>query len=218
MYEPRRFPIIPFAVIAIVVVVVGIGIYLRASRRSQPLPEPEAVVVVQPAPTVTPRLIATPMPTNTLPPAPTTTPAPDLRFGVVEREDGCTTFNAIATSILDGLDVRVATVQFIDADLLYQALANRDVDLTLCFQDPADRSYLTQYVGFLKTLNAPYFDNGAIRLQVMVNAANVVPLREEQPCMVRFLQAMTFSEPIDNSAEIWIADNTAVIAEWTACD
>lgn len=214
MYEPKRFPLIPF-VIGIIVVLAGVGVYFRMSRTPQP--EPTVVAATQVQPTATIRPTATLSPTNTPTPMPTTTPAPDIRFGVVVREDGCEMFNEIISEILQGQAIRVSTIEFPDADSLYEALADRRVDLTLCFQDPADRSYLTQHVGFLKTLGAPYFEADGLRLQVMLNAANVVPLREEKPCLVQLLQMMTFEESIDGSANNWLRDNKAVVDDWTDC-
>ncbi len=217
MYEPRRFPILPFVIVSILVLA-GIGVFflVTQNRAQEPEFEPDITSIPQPTPTQTPALVATPQLINTPTVLPTVTVAPDLRFGVVEREDGCIAINELVMRTLGDLNVQTASVLFDDADALYAALAEQAIDLTLCFQDPADRPFLTEHVGFLKTIDAPYFDDGELRLQVMVNAANVVPLREEQPCLMRFLQAMTFDERVD-SAESWLTENQATINEWTDC-
>lgn len=225
MYEPRRFPLIPFVIVSIVVLA-GIGIFILASQylSAKPEFEPEASAITQAA-TPTATLLPTPtlQPTSTPLTLSTETIVPDLRFGVVLRDDGCVAFNEIVVTHLAALDVQVETVVFDDSESLYENLAEKAVDLTVCFQDPTDRPFLTEHVGFLKTIDAPYFDNGEIRLQVMMNAANIVPLREERPCLVRFLRAMNFEEPVEwtddvsKSAETWLANNQTEILKWSEC-
>lgn len=219
MYEPKRPPYITIIIVSIIILV-GFGIYTLATQflaREAPF-EPEAsAVITQVIPTATPRLIATPHPTNTPTTVPTATPAPtSLRFGVLDRDDGCDGFNQVVMMAVAQMNMRMVPVTFDNAESLYEALATQAIDLTLCFQDPTDRPFLTEHVGFLKTIDAPYFDDGEIRLQVMVNAANVVPLREEQPCLLHFLQAMTFNTKVDQP-ETWLTENQTEILEWRNC-
>lgn len=217
MYEPKRPPYITIIFVSILLLI-GAGVYIWAVpllEQRRAAPEPEASAVTQPPPTATPRVVATPLPTQTATPVPTVTlAASGLRFGLLERDDGCASVHAVLTTLFD--ETTITTVVFDDAESLYEALATRAIDATLCFQDPTDRPFLTEHVGFLQTIGAPYFDDGATRLQVMVNAAAVVPLREEQPCLLQFLQAMTFDARID-SADSWIATNQTEIDSWRAC-
>ncbi len=218
MYEPKRFRPSIFAIISIVVLA-GIGILFFTSQLLTPQPdfEPEASGITQIAPTATLPPIATPRPTNTPTLIPTVTIVPILRFGMVASDSACSAFNTVVMSVLGDLEIRTELRIFDEADSLYQALADRNVDLTICFRDPIDRPFLTKHVGFLKTIDAPYLDNGEIRRQVILNAANIVPLHEERPCLVQFLQAIPF-EAETESAETWLAENQSVINTWIDCN
>ena len=225
MYEPRRSPLVTFAIGGIVLAVAAALLFFvwQTFFTTSPAPR-ERVSTATPATiatetTVLPTPSPTSLPEPTLTPASTSTPTiePDVRFGVVAREDGCVAFSEVAQNALAELDLVVELVDFNDSDALFAALADRDVDLTLCFQDPADRSYLTEYVGFMRTIDAPYFDGENSRLQVMLNAANVVPFREEKPCMLNFLRELTFDAPIE-AVDDWLVENESTVAAWTECE
>lgn len=166
-------------------------------------------------------------PTETATVTVTLTPANvDLRLGYIDRGLNCALMSEISALILEqqfGLEIE--TIEYDTADDLFAQLASTkestQIDLTLCFLDPTDRSYISKYFGFTKQLGGAYWQNESSKLLIMANASIVAPLQKENPCIYSFFRRVRF-EPTEfeevNDAATWIQNNRAKIRQWTACE
>lgn len=180
-----------------------------------------APTVVAAAPTATPAPAGTATAT-TAPAQPT--PSADLVLGVSQEHPECRFFTDVFRQISqEKLGLTVATVDFPESAPMYEALAKRQeqrtVDLTLCFADPNDRSYLREYFGFIRNLGDIYWRNDKIRLQIMTNSGLLADLEKNQTCLYRLLKNLNFEGndlPTQDAAQ-WIADNSALVEQWASC-
>lgn len=162
---------------------------------------------------------------------PATNPAPapvapnaDVILGAVQNDVACSFFSKVTQEILEReLQLSVSLVEFASSDDLYLALANRQkerrVDVSLCFVDPKDRTYLRQYFGFIKQLSEIYWQSGTTKMQVVTNSGQVAKLQQEQPCVYRLLRNLRFEGdqlPTQDPVQ-WVNDNTEQIQRWTGC-
>lgn len=174
----------------------------------------------------------TPTEVDTPTEAPTATPTPipassnaDLILGDTDHHPECTFFSELTAQIIReqfALDVEV--VDFVEDDIMYEELANRQnqrtVDLTVCYGDPDDRPYLREYFGFLKHIGDVYWEGPEIRLQVLTNAGFSAELERNQTCLYRFLKNLHFEgeELLSQTPAEWIAANQATVPEWASCE
>jgi hypothetical protein len=121
------------------------------------------------------------------------------------------------------LQLSVSLVEFTSTDDLYLALSNRQkerqVDVSLCFVDPRDRTYLRQYFGFIKQLSEIYWQNGTTRLQIITNSGLVAKFQQEQPCVYRLFKNLRFEGaelPTQDPIQ-WVESNNDLVQRWTGC-
>lgn len=190
-----------------------------------PTPAP-ANPTVGAATTAEPALVPTPTVADT---PPTATSAPvstaDLILGVNQQYAACTFFTeVVAQSLRNDLDLTVEIVDFPNADDLYAALADRQnvrtVDLTVCFADPQDRSYLRDYFGFIKPIGEIYWRGSDLRFQLLGNSSVIAALERDQVCAYRFMKNLQFADdavPTQDPTQ-WLADNSELVSQWTSCE
>lgn len=197
--------------------------------------EPTAAVLVLPTntpaplPTNTSTLLPTvpPVAVVTNPPAgpQTVTQRADFRLGYLDRQDGCAFATEVVSLILQrNLNFSVETIPYSQVDELYLALASTDeaqrLDLTVCYADPLDRSYLEDHFGFVILVGSAYrqFDNKSFL--ILSNAAVKKVIQRELPCLYNFLTKLK----IDNAdfqnpdAEAWYEAHSEIARSWTTCE
>lgn len=158
------------------------------------------------------------------PEPPTPGPAADVILGTVQGAPECNFFSQVTKEILAReLQLSVNVIEFNNTDELYLALANRQkerqVDVSLCFVDPHDRTYLRQYFGFVKQLSEIYWQSGSTRLQVITNSGLVAKLQQEQPCVYRLFKNLKFEGdqvPTQDPTQ-WVESNSELVQRWTGC-
>jgi len=137
----------------------------------------------------------------------------------------CGFFTQVMELILEreaGLVVDI--VEFRDIDEFYGALASteqsRPIDLTLCFTDPDDRSYIQKYFGYTKLIGSAYWRGEGKRLQIIANASVVVPMKKNRPCLYNLLQNLNIGDFTyeGQSADQWLSENVQILRNWSQCD
>ncbi|MFN8494076.1 MAG: hypothetical protein U0350_41140 [Caldilineaceae bacterium] len=168
---------------------------------------------------------ATALPTIALPIATNTPEAPvDLRIGYTERSVDCALISQIVKLVLERqMKLHIATLHFKTTDDLFAGLAATTggdrVDLTFCYIDPDDRTYLGSYGSSLRFLDGNYGQSGKQKFYAVINSALISRLKTEQPCMHSFLKKLDFGDVQfqGKNAEQWLNDNNARIAAWSQC-
>lgn len=193
------------------------------------------------APTVTSALHSAPLvaSTATSPPmnSPTaTTPAAnsaavntpgvavDFRIGYVTADPGCVAVTDLMKLILEReFALQIATVSFPDKATLFEKLADKApterVDLSFCYTDPDDRSYLQKYFGFMILIGSGYRQLNNQKFIIMSNAAVKSPIERGNPCLYRFLINLHLDD-VDLStgdAATWYQTHAEQVAEWVRC-
>lgn len=235
------FPI-GFLVVAFVVVA---GLMLSGVFSSDP-PTPTPLIADNPPATSTPKEATTvstvtvtaeesPRPATQTPlaapdepeVAPTITipaRAADLRFGVTDRGMNCPLITEIVALILtQERDLTVDIVEYETADDLFAALAltqQKQIDLTLCFLDPQDRSYIAKHGGYINQIGDTIWEREEKKSLVMVNGTFINPLKTQMPCVDDFFQKLNFAEtPFqEQQAQAWLEKHTDAIQLWTTCE
>ncbi len=194
---------------------ISLTLTVTATVTSEPVETNTPLVVEETANEAVPTQKATFTPSN-----------PDLRLGYIDRGLNCSLMSEISALVLEKeFALNVETIEYETLDDLFALLASTKeserIDLTLCFLDPTDRSYISKYFGFTKQLGGAYWQDGSNKLLIMANASIVAPLEKEQPCIYNFFRQIRFQpddfkDTID--ASTWIQNNRAKIREWTACN
>ena len=163
-------------------------------------------------------------PTAPFTPIPIPTEA-DLRLGYIERNGAnCGFFTQLMKLILEreaGLVVDI--IEFRNIDEFYAMLASteqrRPIDLTFCFIDPDDRTYIQKYFGYTKLIGSAYWHSAPKRLQIMANASIVAPMKRNRPCLYSLLQNLKLEdiEFQNKTASQWLAENAQVPSTWIDC-
>lgn len=149
----------------------------------------------------------------------------DLRLGYIDRGLNCSLMSEITALVLEkqfGLQIEIIEYESLDELFALLGSTSRErIDLTLCFLDPTDRSYISKYFGFTKQLGGAYWQDDSNKLLIMANASIVAPLQKDQFCIYSFFRQIRF-EPDDfkdtTNAEEWIQNNRAKVRQWTTCD
>lgn len=199
-------------------------------------PVTEDVVLIIPTP-----VISEPQVTSTAALSPTPTPSStataeedhtashehiSLVLGVFEKEPVCLAMTEILAQLLEKelhTQTEIKLYQR-DEDTLYSELASSaekgEVDLTLCFLDPAERSYFSVYAEQLGQIGAPIWDDEQGRLLVIANAKMKTKLEEEQSCIFHLLEHLDFVEyaPEAQSTEGWIKQYRSMWEVWVNCE
>ena len=181
------------------------------------------LAVATPAPTATALPPAPNTPTNV--PADTPPPAADFRIGYVTDNPDCVAVTDVMKVVLEReFNLHIATVPFADAAALFAQLATKtaaeQVDLSFCYMDPRDRSYLQQYFGFMIFIGSGYRQLDNQKYIIMSNAAVKSPIERGNPCLYRFLTNLNLTD-VDlgsGDAETWYQTHTDLIATWTRCE
>lgn len=233
----RDDPLYPYVVVGLVLLLMVsslLAYFLWREPSLRQIATPTLVMptrsVATPRPTVTTMLIST-VPAS--PPAPSATPRPSatppqavlLTFGVAEREWDCQWATELLTNYLRQHSALAWSMQTYDsADLLFQALANGEIDLTLCFVDPLDRPQISgdnkDRLGYIRQIGSYYWQEGAQRLQIWAHGAVKAELRTDHACAYRLLEKFTLlgSAEIGGDLTQWQANNTALIQTWEGCE
>lgn len=189
-----------------------------------------ALLVIAAAPTPTPQPIVPPTP---LPPVPTSTatalPNPptstvaapvDLRIGYVQRARDCTAMTEIITLFLqERFGLTVVTQQFADPTTLFNALAAQEVDITLCYTDPEDRTLMRDHLGLIRQIGVQHFVGDGYKLQIWANGNSKATLRNDRRCVLDFLEKVDFTgqDPQGEAAAIWLQKQQALVTSWSTC-
>lgn len=190
-----------------------------ATRLAAPTVTSSAAVALLPSPT--PLSTAT-----TLPPA-TNTPdvAADFRIGYVESNATCTAVTELMTLVLEGkFGLQIATIPFPDAASLFAKLAEKSaaerVDLSFCYVDPDDRTYLQKYFGFIIFIGSGYRQLNNQKFIVMSNAGVKSPIERGNPCLYRFLTNLNLNDVNLDAGDMngWYQDHAEQVANWTRCE
>ncbi|MCX6050434.1 MAG: hypothetical protein NT075_35510 [Chloroflexi bacterium] len=185
-----------------------------APTATSPAPAPPTAVVPTPVPP-TPTTIATP----------TNTPGPraDLRLGYLDRDD-CKLVTEIIQVILEqNFKLKIDAVAFTQEDELFATLAAKEdqarVDLTFCYIDPSDRSYLQKYYGYVIFVGDFYEQIETKRFQILSNSAVKPPLERDLPCVYKFIKSFKFehAELEGQTASAWLEKHPELVQSWTTC-
>lgn len=166
----------------------------------------------------------------------TVTPEPDLLLGVTDRGMNCPLISQIVAHLLTeeaGLSVRM--IEYESAEALFAALAASDqpsplpimgeeegvrADLTFCFLDPADRSYLKRYPTDLKQIGEPIWHakGSPEKLLIMVNSAVFVDIHEKD-CAHDLLHDLRFDDASFEEQEVepWLETHRELVESWGGC-
>ena len=148
----------------------------------------------------------------------------DLTFAVAERSVDCSLLTeAIQMTMETRLGMSVELVEFDSADSLFAALSEGEVDMTLCFVDPEDRSQISGEnngrIGYMRQVGSAIWDSGYGKLQIWGFGAAKSDLRSSHPCALTLLEKFTVIDGNLNAAnaEEWLANNAENIANWSTC-
>lgn len=193
------------------------------------LAAPTATAAASAAQPVAPTPLPTKPPTQAQPattaPTTPTTVAADFRIGYVATNQECAAVTALMKLILEGeFDLQIATVSFPDTASLFEKLADKApaerADLSFCYTDPDDRSYLQKYFGFVIFIGSGYRQLNNQKFMIMSNAAVKSPIERGNPCLYRFFINLNLND-IDLSADDiagWYQTHTEQVANWTRCE
>jgi type II secretory pathway pseudopilin PulG len=187
------------------------------------------------APTVTSAQVAPPvaptvsalatLATDATPSAGTSERTADFRLGYVASNADCTAVTELMKLILEQeFALQIATIPFAESATLFAKLADKveaeRVDLSFCYVDPDDRSYLQQYFGFLIFIGSGYrqFDNQ--KFMIMSNAAVKSPIERGAPCLYRFLTNLNLADVELSAGNMagWYQTHAEQVASWTRCE
>ena len=203
-----------------------------ATRLAAPTATPlVATTALPPVPTATLALPPQNTPTDTPQNTPTDTSqniplaAADFRIGYVEGDPECGAITALMQLVLEReFNLRIATVPFAEpADLFAQLaskLAEERVDVSFCYRDPRDRSYLQQYFGFMIFIGSGYRQVDDQKYIIMSNAAVKSPIERGNPCLYRFLTNLNLTDVDLRSGDVaaWYQSHADQVASWTRCE
>lgn len=180
------------------------------------------------APPTAPAATAPPTATTLSPNVPstaTTGVAADFRLGYVTANPACVAVTDLMKLILEReFALQIATVPFPDTATLFEKLADNTpterVDLSFCYTDPDDRSYLQKYFGFMILIGSGYRQLNNQKFIIMSNAAVKSPIERGNPCLYRFLIKLNL-DAVDLSAgdaAAWYQNHADQVAEWARCE
>lgn len=193
-----------------------------------PLPPTPAVLptntVALPTATVV-APVAAPVAANSGQTTTQTSPArADFRLGYIDRQDGCPFVTELVRLVLErNLNFTVETVPYSSIDSLYVTLASTDpaqrLDITVCYTDPVDRTYLESHFGFVILIGSAYRQFDDKSFIVLGNAALKKVIQREHPCMYNFLTNLRIDNAdFQNSdAQAWYDSHSELIRSWTSC-
>lgn len=149
----------------------------------------------------------------------------DIRFGVTNRYVDCHAATDITRlAIKEELELE-STLHFYDTvDELFMALAQGEIDLTLCYLDPGDRGRIRGenkeiFGKHMTQIGSYYWNLENSKLQIWSNGQRKASWRTEEPCLVSFLEDLRFTDSSfqQNTPELWIQNHTDEIQTWVNC-
>ena len=148
--------------------------------------------------------------------------SPSLQFGYTVRENDCLKMTEIVAAILEQeTGSTVELIEYETTDTLFATLAqqNAPIDLTLCFFDPIDRPYLSQYQSYISQIGGPIKREAEHKVLVMARPGFRSSLKQHNPCTYQFLQKLDFEDRqvTEQSAVEWIEENADIIQHWVEC-
>lgn len=167
-----------------------------------------------PTATIAPTIVTTDTATPTV-----VTPA-DLAIGFVRRDRDCTVMTEIAAQLLrDQFMLTVATQLFDSPVQLFDALAAQQVDLTLCYTDPEDRSLMRTRLGLIRQIGGQHYSGDGYKLQIWANGNSRATLRDDHRCVLDFLEKIDFTaqNPQGQDPATWLQNNQSVVDGWLTC-
>lgn len=200
---------------------------LMATTALPPVPTATLTLSPQNAPTDMPTDMPTDTPTDTPQNTPQNTPlaAADFRIGYVEGDPECDAITALMQLVLEReFNLRIATVPFPEPAELFAQLASKlaeeRVDVSFCYRDPRDRSYLQQYFGFMIFIGSGYRQVDNQKYIIMSNAAVKSPIERGNPCLYRFLTNLNLTDVDLRSGDVaaWYQSHADQVANWTRCE
>ena len=175
--------------------------------------------------TLAPTATSVALPASAAPPTNTSGVAADLRLGYVTSNPECAAVTALLQLILEQeFALRVVTIPFAEPATLFAKLADKAeaerVDLSFCYVDPDDRSYLQKYFGFVIFIGSGYRQLNNQKFIIMSNAAVKSPIERGNPCLYRFLVNLNLND-VDlaaGDAAGWYQTHAEQVATWTRCE
>ena len=144
----------------------------------------------------------------------------DLRIGYAQREGDCTVMTEIVAQLIrEHFSLTVAT-QLLDSPVqLFEALAAQQVDITLCYTDPEDRSLMRTRLGLIRQIGGQYYVGDGYKLQIWANGNSKAILRDKDRCVIDFLEKIDFTaqNPQGQDPATWLQNNQSVVDGWLRC-
>ena len=192
---------------------------------------PQEIVQIERVPSTSDQLVTDVSELNVAPSSlpdseiPTPLPTNDIRFGVTDRYVDCHASTEITRLVIKQELELESTLHFYDTvDELFMALAQSDIDLTLCYLDPRDRGRIRGenkeiFGKHLTQIGSYYWDVGNSKLQIWSNGQRKASWRTQQPCLVSFLEHIRFTDPSlqQNTPQVWIQNHADKIRTWVNC-
>lgn len=159
-----------------------------------------------------------PTQTATALPSPTAIPI-DLYLGDVDRGINCPFITEVAVLVLEQeLNLNISVTHFDNADNLFNALTEREVDVTLCYIDPDDRTKMKDYLGHIRQIGSTYWDDQQGKLQIWANGSSKADLRDDMPCVLDFFENLKITDiTSDIPAQQWVQNHADQIQGWMSC-
>ncbi len=159
------------------------------------------------------------------PPTASPTVANVIHLGTMSRvESDCIFPSEIAAELWqEALGIEVTVEEFTTTDDLFRALATADdpqhIDLTLCYVDPVDRSYLRQYPGALQIIGDAFWETADGKLLAMRSGAPLAVDAAAETCINNYLRNQLYDVAAINDlgATEWLATNREMAMGWLDC-
>lgn len=192
---------------------------LYAKEAYAPLPEKRLVL---PTATTTAQITTQTEATVAIVPTATIQEADNvLRLGYIQRGMNCSFITEIAAQILkEKLKVEVNTISFDTDEALFIALAEEQVDVSLCIIDPNDRGLIRNQLGYISQIGSHYWSDDNSKLQIWANSSSKAKLREQDACILRFFEDLSLNEIVFQgiSAKTWIQTHEKnEVQTWLTC-
>ncbi|MGB0385452.1 MAG: hypothetical protein ACPGWR_11565 [Ardenticatenaceae bacterium] len=156
---------------------------------------------------------------------PTSSSLSKIRFGVTDRYVDCHVVTQVATLVLENeLDVKSEIVLYDTVDDLFSGLAEREIDLTLCYLDPSDRRRISgknkeKFGNHMRQIGSYYWNIGSSKLQIWAHVQSRANWREQAPCLLSFFENLRFRERKfqKEDAKAWIQNHMDEVQTWVTC-
>ncbi len=155
---------------------------------------------------------------------PTTLPSPspiliDLHLGDVNRGMNCPFITEVVLLVLEReLNLNISVTHFDSADNLFDALNQREIDLTLCYIDPDDRTRMKDHLGHIRQIGSTYWSDEQGKLQIWANGSSKSYLRDEMSCVLHFFEDLKITDITSNiTPQQWVQNHIDQVQTWMSC-